>query len=184
MKDDKAVDVFLLLLILLQLEVVGKTKLYRMTEYFKLFILSKFLLGIGFLFLGQLQAEAYPHPLRQVWQPGLHRGGGEGRVRGVGVVRRMLCHRVFFAKRNHGKVLVIAFLFNSRLVFGCCLLPFCCRRCRVYKHRCPKCGAEMAKYAGALNSPIILLYFVWKKILYRRMLLRELLDLQHLLSVG
>ena len=66
MKDDKAVDVFLLLLILLQLEVVGKTKLYRMTEYFKLFILSKFLLGIGFLFLGQLQAEAYPHPLRQV----------------------------------------------------------------------------------------------------------------------
>ncbi len=66
--DDRAVDVFfcLLLLILLQLEVVGKSKLDRMTDYFKLFILSKFLFGIFFLFLGQLQAEAYPHPLRQV----------------------------------------------------------------------------------------------------------------------
>ncbi len=54
----------LLLLILLQLEVVGKFILDRMTDYFKLFILSKILFGI--FFLGQLQAEAYPHPLRQV----------------------------------------------------------------------------------------------------------------------
>ena len=153
----------LLLLILLQLEVVGKSKLYRMTDYVKLCILSKYIIFYFWIFF-LFQVNYKRKPTRTLCDKcdSLVYTEVEGKAGCGAWAWSVACCVIgyFLKKEIMGKSWLLHFLFNSRLVFGCCLLPFCCRRCRVYKHRCPQCGAEMAKYAGALNSRIILLYFV------------------------
>ncbi|VDL20005.1 unnamed protein product [Hymenolepis diminuta] len=60
------------------------------------------------------------------------------------------CNRVVMSKTD-SKVGTVTWLASCLIFFLggpllCCLIPFCCRKCKNIEHKCPNCGAELGLF--------------------------------------